>query len=660
MTTNHRLVCARAARHEFAGAFRRAISDYHGASLAAAMWTKQFQERLPDELPLLPLSYLYDEAVAQFAFDGTVTLDNAGARAVDSNFRVMARARPLQPAELDDDGYPCVSSEGANNAVVVHDGRVHRDGRTLYTQHSRFCVDRIFSEWETNDDVYEDAAKPLVDAAATGSRATLIFFGQTGTGKTFTARGVLELITKDIFQKCPAVALRCFELAGSGRGREACYDLLNDRNQVKCLTGEDGNVHVRGAKSVDCKSGAELAEVIKTAFSYRSSECTERNDASSRSHCILELQCSEGLLRVIDLAGSERNFETQHHTRSMAERGGLINYSLLMLKECARIMHKNRKGRQTGQGKEAHVPFRSSRLTHLLRTCFTDDSHKTTVVATLSPSPTDVEHSLNTLQHVGMMRSARSWEGVAGKAEASNDKAQLKEQGFSQVEGRGHGLHSKLQDARKEQLKLHAFNMVTEVGGSIAKKYDRANMLVETFIDARWHREMNVKVEEDLWVLCEADAEVTQVLTSWREEQWHASKAQDISRWDAGAVQAFLASLNLPGKARIPTSMTGPQLRRLGRRGLTSLCSDEETAEMLHQALMGQDVANKAASASHRDSTAKMTLLAQSKVHVALQPVQEKAQTDEATSSLQSEDRNTPATAIEEVCGSGSLTAFSN
>ena len=39
-----------------------------------------------------------------------------------------------------------------------------------------------------------------------------------------------------------------------------------------------------------------------------------------------------------------------------------------------------------------------------------DESHRTIVVATLSPSPTDVEHSLNTLQHVAMMRTARAWE----------------------------------------------------------------------------------------------------------------------------------------------------------------------------------------------------------------------------------------------------------
>lgn len=220
--------------------------------------------------------------------------------------------------------------------------------------------------------------------------------------------------------------------------------------------------------------------------------------ASSRSHCILELhflpskgiqdadapEPLQGLLRVVDLAGSERNFETQMHSRSMAERGGLINYSLLMLKECARVMH-NRKGKET----EKHVPFRSSRLTHLLKSSFTDPSHMTTVVATLSPSPTDVEHSLNTLQHVGMMRSARVWE----ETPMAVDRNSTTSAGFDAVQGRGRALHSKLQDARKGQLNLHAFQMKTQVGRWWVFGWEEAQIIsfhwiVMIFLRVGWYQ----------------------------------------------------------------------------------------------------------------------------------------------------------------------------
>lgn len=38
----------------------------------------------------------------------------------------------------------------------------------------------------------QEAAEPLLHSALKGGRSSLIFFGQTGTGKTYTARGVLE------------------------------------------------------------------------------------------------------------------------------------------------------------------------------------------------------------------------------------------------------------------------------------------------------------------------------------------------------------------------------------------------------------------------------------------------------------------------------------
>lgn len=637
MPNNQKLVCSRAARKEFSGAFRRGVSDYRLARTAAATCGRMLLERLPCRLPLVPLEYLYDEGVAHMAWDGIVARANADARRRGASFEVMARKRPLQADELESGEFDSLSVEAGNNAAVVHDGRVHRDGRTLYMVHSRFCLDRVFGESEGNDVVYADAAKPLVESAVAGGRSTMVLFGQTGTGKTHTARGVLDRLVPDLFKELSEVSLTCYELAGTRGGKEGFYDLLAERATVKCLTGEDGNVHVRGARIMCCRSPQELHEAIESGLAWRSSEVTERNESSSRSHAVIELRLSAppgqvegsgGMIRVVDLAGSERNYETKNHTRSMAERGGLINYSLLMLKECARMMHKNQVLCDDGRAAEAqHVPFRSSKLTHLLQSCFTDEAHRTVVVATLSPAPTDVEHSLNSLQHVGMMRASRS--GASGAAAlsaaacsadatASGSASGSAAAGFSEVQGRGHGLHSKLQDARAGQMRLRAFDMVTAVGGTIMKKYEQENVKTEAFIDPRYHREMHVQADTDLWVLREADEEVVQVLVAWQQEQWQARKAHDLSRWDAKAVQIFIRSLELPGEARIPSSMTGMQLKRLGRRGLSTLCSNEETAEAVHDALVGERQADNDLSSMHSKSRAKMSALGSNKSYVTL------------------------------------------
>jgi len=446
--------------------------------------------------------------------------------------------------------------------------------------------------------------------------------------------------------------LLCYEIAGSRGGRETVFDLLSERKEVKCLTGEDGHVHVRGAHSERCTSAEGLQTTLRAAFACRSSEQTERNESSSRSHAVIELHlpvrrptggsaagadltakagvetgvASEGILRIVDLAGSERNFETTKHTRKMAERGGHINYSLLMLKECARIMHRNRQRQDEGNlNKLQHIPFRSSRLTHLLQTSFTDNEHRTVVVTTLSPSPPDVEHTLNSLQHVGMMRSGRAGDRArleAARAERAERTAAAASggsaDGFSRVEGRGRSLHSSLQDARQGQLKFKAFNQNTGTGGSIMKKYEPENVKIEAFIDPRWHREMNVVVEEDLWVLKDADAEVVQLLTRWREEQWQARCAHDVARWDATAVASFVHSLGLVGRIRLPSTMTGAQLCRLSARNIAALCTDAAAAEAFNEALLNERATNRDVEHSQAGRNAKMAGLSVNRVSAAL------------------------------------------
>mmetsp|Transcript_55054 Transcript_55054/g.128806 ORF Transcript_55054/g.128806 Transcript_55054/m.128806 type:complete len:659 (-) Transcript_55054:114-2090(-) len=635
MPANHKIVCARAARAEYAGAYKGGVRDYRDARLTASVCGSWLLQHFPDSLPLAPLRQLFDAGVADMAWTGSIGQENSSASTRSSNFKVMARKRPVQEEEKEIGQYDSVSIEGKNNAVVVHDGRVHRDGRTLYMVHSRYCLDRIFSEVESNARVYAEVAKPLLEAVLKGRRSTLIFFGQTGTGKTHTTQGVLDGLLADIFAaEGVSVKLSCYELAGTRGGREGVFDLLAEKAAVKCLTGEDGQVHVRGAVSRECSSQQELRDAIAMAMAFRSSESTERNQASSRSHAIFELHVLQGadgtggVFRIIDLAGSERNYETLQHTRSMAERGGHINYSLLMLKECARLMHRNAQQQAAGKENDAkpqHVPFRSSRLTHLLQSCFTDEMHTTTVVATLSPTPVDVEHSLNTLKHVAMMRAARAWEvdGIrpstsnAGDTHSGGNKGSLI--GFNEVGSRGHGLHSTLQDARAGQLKHRAFDMVTTVGGTIQKRYDPENLKQEAFIDPRWHKEMKVKTEEaDLWVLREADDEVVQVLSAWREEQWKLKKAHDLVKWDASTLTSFIRSLDLPGEVRVPSTMTGAQFRRLGQRGLAALCSDAETATALNEALLGERAANDKAAKAHADTNARMAALAANKAHVAV------------------------------------------
>lgn len=88
------------------------------------------------------------------------------------------------------------------------------------------------------------------------------------------------------------------------------------------------------------------------------------------------------------------------HTRIMTcEYVWQINSSLAALKECVRCKAA---GKTSASGAAAFLPYRKSKLTHLLRACF-EDENPTVVIATVSPSSKDTEHSLNTIRHACIM-----------------------------------------------------------------------------------------------------------------------------------------------------------------------------------------------------------------------------------------------------------------
>ena len=53
-----------------------------------------------------------------------------------------------------------------------------------------FTFDRVFGPESKQTDVYNDAARTIVEGVLEGYNGTIFAYGQTGTGKTFTMEGV--------------------------------------------------------------------------------------------------------------------------------------------------------------------------------------------------------------------------------------------------------------------------------------------------------------------------------------------------------------------------------------------------------------------------------------------------------------------------------------
>jgi chromosomal replication initiation ATPase DnaA len=135
--------------------------------------------------------------------------------------QVVVRVRPPLHRELHDwrpyqntvhiDGSQTALTISENlSAHIANSGGIS-DGLLYATQ--RFTFDHVFTEASTQQEVYQAAAQPAVASALQGYNATIIAYGQTGTGKTYTMegahdnalhQGIVPRAIKDIFSSISA------------------------------------------------------------------------------------------------------------------------------------------------------------------------------------------------------------------------------------------------------------------------------------------------------------------------------------------------------------------------------------------------------------------------------------------------------------------------
>jgi kinesin family member 2/24 len=166
--------------------------------------------------------------------------------------------------------------------------------------------------------------------------------------------------------------------------------LEDHKNQVQVV-----DIREQPLNSVD-----DVLNLIQYGMSIRTSGTTSANQHSSRSHAVLQiilrnrLKKEHGKISLIDLAGSERGKDTSSSDRITRMEGAEINKSLLALKECIRALGR----------RDAHVPFRGSTLTKVLRDSFIGDNSRVCMIAMISPGNSDVEHTLNTLRYADRVK----------------------------------------------------------------------------------------------------------------------------------------------------------------------------------------------------------------------------------------------------------------
>ena len=382
-----------------------------------------------------------------------------------SHVRVVARIRPLSSTELVQ-GAKVVA---AKKQVVPES--FHASECVEFCGNDRRCfeLDTVFDSSCTQEQVYEGsgAKKAVCQEVFNGFNCTILSYGQSGAGKTYTLgsaasphgslednpqsgtssvddratmdknAGILPRVCRDLFQqiqeKCNGQA--DVELSYLEIYNEILRDLLsedssNNNNHININhshhhhdrrmriheTPGTGEVYVSGLTSRRVHSPHEIGALMEYASSRRTVASTALNAVSSRSHavCILRIK---GV--VVSPGGVESTSTTFASKLTIVDLAGSERMKKSgaqgdRQKECINI---NKSLLVLGQVISALAeqdkknawkpPYRNSKLTHLLQDSLGGNS-RTILLACISPSDSNQEESINTLRYAESARSIKN------------------------------------------------------------------------------------------------------------------------------------------------------------------------------------------------------------------------------------------------------------
>ncbi len=261
---------------------------------------------------------------------------------------------------------PRPPDQGRDSDIVVDGKMVSVRGHETAYQFAGALRDTA-----TQEETYRMLCGGMLHAVAGGYDMAVLFYGQTGTGKTHTAtgtpeeEGVVPRALSDILGAKldePRVWITAFQIGADETGSERVTDLLREGPEhPRICLGQGNRSEVRPLHTVHVSSSAEARRVVERANRGRSTRATTYNKQSSRSHAIICVHVTHGTgvvrsstVYFCDLAGSERYSATDSdvgHKEAIATNGALS--------ALGQVVQAMAAGSQ-------HPPFRRSRLTEAL------------------------------------------------------------------------------------------------------------------------------------------------------------------------------------------------------------------------------------------------------------------------------------------------------
>ncbi|EFJ28839.1 hypothetical protein SELMODRAFT_92509, partial [Selaginella moellendorffii] len=277
-----------------------------------------------------------------------------------------------------------------------------------------FKFDAVLPPSATQADVYNVSAQAVIQDVLDGYNGTIMAYGQTGAGKTYTlsdmvfddvgsfhSTGIIPRSAADIYIRAERDKDHEYRISMSYIQiyMEMIQDLLRPENSnLSIRETEAGGIFVAGIEEVQVKSIEDVMKLLMIGDRNRRFAFTRLNAHSSRSHTIAMLTVEKkapgisekvlvGKLFLVDLAGSER-LKKSGSEGLRASEAMSVNMSLTALGKCISAR---------ADPSVLHVPFRDSKLTRLLQESLGGNA-KTSLIVNIAPCSEYLQETLSSLQ----------------------------------------------------------------------------------------------------------------------------------------------------------------------------------------------------------------------------------------------------------------------
>ncbi|KAF9334157.1 kinesin-like nuclear fusion protein [Linnemannia elongata] len=356
------------------------------------------------------------------------------------HIRVFCRVRPHGP------------SDGTVTSIDYPD----LEGREIVLTPAKepkypFTFDRVFAAASTQGDLFEEVSQMLPSILSGGS-ACVFAYGSTQTGKSYTLEGSsasaeesMGLIPRSILQIYEATRAPgandwkyTLEIRQVGIYNETIYDLqapegslTSKAHEIQSAPG-GGKATVTGINMTEVKSAVMIGSLLSIAQRRQADIKQSLKDNYRGGHSVFTIRVTgvdsgtgkttEGSLHFVDLVASDSHLEATKVESSDSNDsdktlpGGEIDQSLKCLADVFLALST----------KDSQVPYRGSKLTHLLQSTFVDGSNtKMLFVVHISSLSVHLEQTLRSLRFAAKVNSCLLPLGGSGSLQSAASKSSL-------------------------------------------------------------------------------------------------------------------------------------------------------------------------------------------------------------------------------------------